>query len=81
LVSSPIVYQTIPGAVTFNFHGVWDKFNIPFETIHDAKGICRDTTNTGNFSNNDVLFKLTIDTDINYVMELAMQAPVYQLED
>jgi hypothetical protein len=26
LVSSPIVYQTIPGAVTFNFHGVWDKF-------------------------------------------------------
>jgi len=28
LVSSPIVYQTIPGAVTFNFHGVWDKFLI-----------------------------------------------------
>jgi hypothetical protein len=26
LVSSPIVYQTIPGAVTLNFHGVRDKF-------------------------------------------------------
>jgi hypothetical protein len=21
-----LLYQTIPGAVTFNFHGVWDNF-------------------------------------------------------
>lgn len=55
--------------------------NIPFEEIHDPKGMCRDTTNTGNFANNDVLFKVAAGTDINDVIELAMQALVYQLED
>jgi len=55
--------------------------SIPFEAINDPQGISRDTTNIGNFANNDVLFKVAEGTDINNVMELVVQALVYQMED
>jgi len=35
---SPIVYQTIPGAVTSNFHGVWGKIIPPNKSFFDPDG-------------------------------------------
>lgn len=55
--------------------------NIPFEEIEDWLGICRNTTNIGNFANNPVLFKINTDITINYVMSLIEQALKYQLEE
>ena len=55
--------------------------NIPFYVINDPNKMCRDTTNTGNFANNDVLFKVSTDTDLDYVIDLSMQALIYQIEN
>lgn len=54
--------------------------NIPFEEIEDSLGICRNTTNVGNFANNPVLFKINTEITINYVIDLIEQALKYQLE-
>jgi len=53
--------------------------NIPFDSIDDPLGICRDTTSVGNFGNNDVLFKVTIDSDTNDVLDLVTQAIMLQI--
>lgn len=55
--------------------------NIPYDIINDPQGISEDKTNIGNFANNDVLLNISADTDINYVMELTVQALAYQMEN
>lgn len=55
--------------------------NIPFDEIDDPMGICRDTTNVGNFANNPVLFKINEEININYAMELIAQSLKYQLDN
>lgn len=55
--------------------------NIPFDSIDDPLGICRDTTSVGNFANNDVLFKVNDDSDTNYVLDLVRQAIILQIEE
>lgn len=55
-------------------------FNIPFDKIKDEKGLCKNYTGIGNFANNDVLLKADENVDLDYVIDLAMQALIYQLE-
>lgn len=53
--------------------------NIPFDEISDDKGICRDTTNIGNFANNPVLFKVRELYEVEYAIKLINQSLLYQL--
>lgn len=53
--------------------------NMPYDDVFDPEDICRDTTNTGNFANNDILFKVTSNTKIGYVMDLVVQSLNYQI--
>ncbi len=55
-------------------------FNIPFDKIKDEKGLCKNYTGIGNFANNDVLLKADENVDLDYVIDLAMQTLIYQLE-
>lgn len=55
--------------------------NLPFDGIDDTKKICRDTTNTGNFANNSILFKVSLHKEIDYAMHLIIQSLKYQIEE
>lgn len=57
------------------------SFNIPFDKITDEKGLCMNYTGIGNFASNDVLLKVDENTNINYVIDLALQALNYQFEN
>lgn len=54
--------------------------NMPFEAVDDNKGVCRDVSYIGHAGNGDVEIKIIADMDIEYLIELAMQALLYQLE-
>ena len=55
-------------------------FNIPFDKIKDEKGLCKDYTGVGSFANNDVLLKVDENVKLDYVIDLAMQALIYQID-
>ncbi len=54
-------------------------FNIPFDKIKDEKGLCNDYTGRGSFANNDVILKIDENINMDYVIDLAMQALMYQI--
>ncbi len=53
--------------------------NMPFDVVDDPQEICKDVTNIGHMGNGGAEIKITGETDINYVMGLALQALSYQL--
>ena len=48
--------------------------NIPFDAINDPKGLCRDVTNIGHFSNGNVEVGITSTDQLNDVMDLIRQS-------
>lgn len=55
-------------------------FNIPFDKIKDEKGLCKDYTGVGSFANNDVILQVDESVNLDYVIDLAMQALIYQID-
>lgn len=55
------------------------SINLPFDEIHDPKGICKDVTNIGRWGNGDVEVGLSSIDQLPYVMELVQQAYEKQL--
>lgn len=50
------------------------SLNIPFDEIHDPRGVCRDVTHLGRWGNGDVEVTLSSFDEIDYVMSLIKQA-------
>jgi uncharacterized protein with ParB-like and HNH nuclease domain/predicted transport protein len=50
------------------------SLNIPFDEIHDPRGVCRDVTHLGRWGNGDVEVTLSSLDEIDYVMSLIRQA-------
>lgn len=57
------------------------SFNMHFDKMVDEKGLCMDYTGIGNFASNNALLKVDKTSDLNYVINLAMQALNYQFSD
>ena len=55
--------------------------NMPFEDVDDPKGLCKDVTNIGHMGNGNAEIKITNNGDMDYIIQLAIQALNYQLGD
>ncbi|MBB6120545.1 GmrSD restriction endonuclease domain-containing protein [Nocardiopsis algeriensis] len=53
--------------------------NMPFEALHDKRGLAVDVTGKGKWGNGNVQIDLNEQSDLNYVMGLVRQAYEYQV--
>ena len=57
------------------------SLNLPFEALHDERGLAWDVTGRGHWGNGNVEVGLDEDADFTYVMGLVRQAYEYQMGD